>query len=373
MICIGVNYKKVPLDIRARYAFSGEERQEFQQQLKEQCGCEGSVILSTCNRSEIYACGDKEDALAERIEELLCAGRGLARRELLQQIYVYQGEQALRHLFHVTSGLDSMVLGEDEILHQVKDSYQAALLSEMSCNEINIAFQGAMGGAKSVKTETLLSRTSVSVGTLAANRIETFLKEQGGSRVLLIGITGKIGGILAKNLIAKGITDIVGTSRSPVGGVSYVERYRYLDGADVIVSATSSPHYTLLAEDVAGAITTEKERLFVDLAVPRDIDRRVAEISRCRLVDVDDFQREAKENGERKLAETDKARLILEEKLAETEKSIALSAFLEAHGESFAVLKERSFGSVFYQVRDELDGESFAALLAALSRINRQE
>lgn len=371
MNCIGVNYKKVPLEIRQRYAFSEEEQREFHKRLRENGNCTGSVIVSTCNRSELYFCGEEGDALISRVETELAAFKEMEKQEMLGQIYVYSGENALRHLFHVASGLDSMVLGEDEILRQVKDGYQLAQREGAVCNEINIAFQGALGGAKSVKTETLLSKTPVSMGTLAANRIETFLKETGGSRILLVGITGKIGSILAKNLYSKGITDIIGTSRkhfpgTDVGMVHFDERYACLDEADVIVSATSGPHYTFLARKVSAAIKQPKERLFIDMAVPRDMDRGIAELPQCSLVDIDDFKRAAAYNNEMKLKETDKAELILGERLEETLKSIYMSEFMERDGAVFEQLKNKAFGAVFYQLKEQLTGEQLKALMEAM-------
>lgn len=402
MNCIGVNYKKVPLEIRQRYAFSEEEQREFHKRLRENCGCAGSVIVSTCNRSELYFCGEESDALIARAETELAAFKGMEKQEMLGQIYVYSGENALRHLFHVASGLDSMVLGEDEILRQVKDGYQLAQKEGTVCNEINIAFQGAMGSAKSIKTETLLSKTPVSVGTLAANRIETFLRERGGGRVLLVGITGKIGSILAKNLYSKGITDIIGTSRkhfgvsgelqntsakSPgeqepsgmsaerehflgmeIGMVNFAQRYQYVDWADVVVSATSGPHYTFLAKEVSEAFRQEKERLFLDLAVPRDMDRGIAELPRCSLFDIDDFKRAAAHNNEMKLKETDKAELILAEKLEETVKSIYMSEFMDKDRAVFEKLKGKAFGAVFYQIKEQLTGEQLKMLMEAMKQ-----
>ena len=164
--------------------------------------------------------------------------------------------------------------------------------------------------------------------------------------MLLIGITGQIGGILAKNLYDKGITEITGTSRrhgmisEGIGGnyggsdriVSFADRYAYVDEADVIVSATTGPHYTFVAQKLAVHIKTAKPRLFVDLAVPRDIDRAVAELAQCELVDVDDFTRAAAHNNEIKLHEKDKAELILTEKLEETKKSIYMSDPREMEG-----------------------------------------
>lgn len=379
MNCIGVNYKKVPLEIRERYAFSAEEQREFHKRLKISAHCAGSVIVSTCNRSEIYFCGKAE--LIAGVERELAAYKELDGQEMLGQIYVYSGDAALRHLFHVTCGLDSMVLGEDEILRQVKEGYLLAQEAGAVCNEINIAFQGAMSSAKSIKTNTLLSKTPVSVGTLAANRIESFLKEQGTGKVLLIGITGQIGGILAKNLYDKGITEITGTSRrhgmisEGIGGnyggsdriVPFADRYAYVDEADVIVSATTGPHYTFVAQKLAVHIKTAKPRLFVDLAVPRDIDRAVAELAQCELVDVDDFTRAAARNNEIKLHEKDKAELILTEKLEETKKSIYMSDFMEQNGRIFAKWKDRNFESVFYRLKDRMTAEQLKGLMEAIA------
>lgn len=385
MNCIGVNYKKVPLEVRERYAFSTEEQQAFHQRLRNAAGISGSVIVSTCNRSELYFCGTADDA--EQIctvERELAAEKQIAESEMLGQIYVYSGDAALRHLFHVTCGLDSMVLGEDEILRQVKDGYLLAKEAGVVCNEINIAFQGAMSGAKSVKTNTLLSKTPVSMGTIAANRIETFLQEHGGSRVLIVGITGQIGSILAKNLYSKGITQLTGTSRHHSGFdgrflnmeiamVDFTDRYQYVDEADVIVSATTGPHYTFLAKETADAIHTVKPRLFVDMAVPRDIDRKVAEINGCVFTDIDDFKRAASDNNAIKLRETDKAELILAEKLEETKKSIRMSDFMEKDGSIFARWKARPFGTVFYKLKDQLTAEQLRAVMDALEQVDASE
>lgn len=375
MNCIGVNDKKASLPMRERYAFSAEEQAQFHRILKEKYGCAGSVIVSTCNRSEIYFCGE-----SSRVEQAFAEYKGLPKGEVMERIYSYAGENALRHLFYVAGGLDSMVLGEDEILRQVKEGYQLAHGEGCTCNEINIAFQGAFACAKDIKTNTLLSKTPVSMGTLAANRIEAFLREYGGGSVLLVGITGKIGGILAKNLWDKGIRDIVGTTRKRAGLVStfsnreirmvdFAERYDYVDGADVVVSATAGPHYTFLAGRVKEAVKTEKPRLFLDMAVPRDMDAEIGALPGTELLNIDDFGRMASRNNAIKIKETEAAALILGEHVEETLKSILTSAFLEQNGKAFAQLKEQHFGNVFYRLREELTAEQWRALLAAVERL----
>lgn len=375
MNCIGVNDKNGSLPLRERYAFSAEERRRFHGILKETCGCTGAVILSTCNRSEIYFCGD-----AGRVEQALAEYKGIPKSEVLAHIYSYAGEQALRHLFFVACGLDSMVLGEDEILRQAKDAYGIAKELGCTCNEINIAFQGAFGCAKDIKTNTLLSRTPVSVGTLAANRIEAFLRENGGGYVLLVGITGKIGSILAKNLLDKGIREMIGTTRRHAGVfrtfsdneiqmVDFADRYRYVDGAAVVVSATAGPHYTFVADRIRGMADCGRPRLFIDLAVPRDMDAEIGDIPGITLLNIDDFRRMAASNNALKLKEMDKAELILGGHVEETSKSISMSAFMERHKEAFAALSGQSFGSVVYRLRDELSGEQWNALLKAIERL----
>lgn len=378
MNCIGVNYKKVPLEIREKYAFSREEQTEFSGLLKEKYGISSVVILSTCNRSEIYFCGESDKI--EQMEYALAEFKNISREDILNHIYTYQEERALRHLFLVASGLDSMVLGEDEILRQVKESYGQALEENRSCNEMNIAFQGALSSAKSIKTVTLLSKTPVSTGTLAANEIEEFLKGNKAGKILIVGITGKIGSILTKNLYSKKMTNIVGTSRKHSGITEYFtdmdivmmdfsRRYEMLDEADVIVSVSMSPHYTFTAEKVREYIKTEKIRLFLDMAVPRDMDKAIAEIPGCQLVDIDDFERMAACNNELKLKETDKARVLLEEKLEETIKNIVMSSFMEQKGEWFETIKKREFGSVFYQMKEHLSSEHFKALAEAVEQL----
>ncbi len=378
MDCISINYKKVPLDIREKYAFSAKEQTAFAGFLKGKYGIDCVVIVSTCNRSELYFCSDGDTS--GRMEHALAEYKNIPREDILNHIYSYQGDRALRHLFFVASGLDSMVLGEDEILHQVKESYGQALREGRSCNEMNIAFQGALCCAKSIKTETLLSKTPVSTGTLAANTIEEFLHKDRDKKVLIVGITGKIGGILAKNLYGKNIKNITGTSRKHVSvtesvvcpGIvmtDFAKRYEILDEMDVIVSASTSPHYTFTAEKVREYLKTEKPRMFLDMAVPRDMDRAIAGLSDCRLVDMDDFGRMQTSNHGIKQKEVVKAQALLEEKLDETIKDMAMSSFMEQKRELFEQMKKREFGSVFYQMKEHLSSENFRALVEAVEQL----
>lgn len=383
MKCIGINYKKVDIDVREKYSFTKSQQEEMYAYLMRQ-GIRGIVILSTCNRSEIYFTYDGEDNDVEMVINAISQVKNIPTDKIMESVYVYSDKNAVRHLFTVTAGLDSMILGEDEILRQVKESYQYSFENGYVENEINMTFQGAFNCAKTIKTDTMLSKTPVSYGTLAANYIEDFFSETGGGTVLIIGITGKIGSILAKNLYSKGITDIIGSRRSRSGvcqevvldgravkNIDFDSRYQYLDEADVIVSATSSPHFTLVSDKVKNALTCRKKRLFIDMAVPHDIDKRVKKLEDCIYMDIDDFKTMAEKNSEIKIKEADKAAAIVDEKADETAKAVSMSKFMVSHGGLVDRLKQENFMKIFLQLKERMSSEQFEDILKILVELMR--
>lgn len=239
MHCISISHKTTPVNIRELFSFSVDDQLEFQKQILMDDEILGCVIVSTCNRSEIYLSGNKNTI--NRVQNQLAKFKNIKQNEISKYFNVYSNEGAIKHLFRVACGLDSMVLGEDEILRQVKDAYQLSLKNKFVNTELNMIFQGAFNSAKAIKTDTKLSNTPVSIGTLTANKITEYLKKSQSSNVLIVGITGKIGSIVAKNLICKGI-NIIGTSRShnisnelfsnigTIKMVEYKDRYKYLEG-----------------------------------------------------------------------------------------------------------------------------------------------
>ena len=421
MECISISFRSAPEEIRKRFAFpAGEagtaEREAFLEEAGE------AVLLSTCNRTEVYAAGEGS---LERLEELLARKSGMAVTQVRRIAGRFAGEKACAHLYRVACGMDSMVVGEDEILGQVRAAYLFS--AERGCCgwELNTVFQGALACAKKIKTRTLLSKTSVSAATLACAeifRFERLLEEEkaasaagpdgpgnmpvgkaGGKKgektklqVLLVGGSGKMGGSILKNLLARENIHVYATRRSHGLGeressrlsvVDYRERYRFLERADVIVSATESPHYTFTAgeaeeylrgtgtaegsETAEGAGTTEsskaeKKRLFIDIAVPADIDRQIASLPGCRVVGMDDFERLAEENNRKKQQAVQDAWALLEEELEELYKSLL---FHETAGE-LERIRERFAGysvdRFLFWLKDRLDAASLKAVLQAL-------
>ena len=197
MFCISVSFKKTPLPVRQRFAFSKEEQEHFLFRLMEKQEITGGVVVSTCNRSELYFTGTKENV--DEVENQLSLVKTIEKEQIKKYGLYYQGKKAVQHLFRVVCGLDSMVLGEDEILHQVKEAYLFAKSNGYTNGELNIIFQSAFNCAKLSKNKTRLSSTPLSVGTLTAKVVEEYLKAETGKtnqRVLVIGATGKIADLM---------------------------------------------------------------------------------------------------------------------------------------------------------------------------------
>lgn len=383
MFCLSVSYKKTPLPIRQKFSFSIEEQNLLLSDLITKKQITGGVVVSTCNRSEIYFTGAKK-AVAS-VEHALAAFKRLEEKDIKKYCLAYGGKSAVRHLFKVTCGLDSMVLGEDEILRQVKEAYLSAAESAYTDSELNITFQGALNCAKQAKSTTKLSTTPVSIGTLTANETERYLKTEAArenqeSLVLVVGATGKIGRIVAKDLIAKGIT-VIGTSRSHHPGteetfaemhgirfVDFHDRYAYINQADAVISATASPHYILTAEDYEEKITEKKPRLLIDLAVPYDIDPAIEKMDLVQLRDIDYFTALSKENNQIKRGELKKASQLLEECVEDTLKKVYIRDF---RTETEQKQKEEWFRKMLYYLKETLDSEQLKAVLEKISETEK--
>ena len=340
MFCISASYKKVPVAIRQYFAFTEEEQCIFINKLIEERVIRGAVILSTCNRSELYFTGDGSSV--EEIAKKLALYKKINGSDIKKYCLFYGGANAVKHLFNVTCGLDSMVLGEDEILRQVKEAYLDAAKANHTDGELNIIFQDALNCAKSGKSRTRLSTTPVSVATITANTIEKYIEENNftGSdrKVMVIGITGKTGGTVARDLISKGIP-VIGTSRRHrqedniygsrmAGIIGFKERYMYINQVCAIASATTSPHYTLTYEEYLKYAGGSKKQLLIDLAVPYDIDRALAGLKDIKLLDIDYFNTLSNKNINIKLSEISKAEEVIAECVENTMKKIYMRKFL---------------------------------------------
>ena len=374
MECISISHKTAESADRQRCFIVKEEREDCLREMLAVCGMEQCVLVSTCNRTEVYVPGEANRFRA--LEEALagatgCDGewiRGLARR--------YQGRKALQHLFRVVCGMESMVIGEDEILGQVRDAYIHAKEAGCTGYELNCIFQAALACAKRVKTETMLSKTSVSVATLAAN--EVFRLPGTEKNVLIIGASGKMGMTVMKNLACRETVRIFGTFRShnalltQAAGkadatlIPYEERYACMDKMDAVISATSSPHYTVTKKQLEPALRREKERLFLDISVPPDIDREIQTLPGVHLRNIDAFRELAKTNNDLKQQEAVQAERMIEQGLDEWKRDVLLHGFLPELPAVKAKMAEIPFEKLVYRAKADMDAGQFEALLAVL-------
>lgn len=370
MFAISISYKNVPAKIREQYALSEENGIVLQEQLKKS-GIGQSVYLNTCNRCELYGVGSYEEAL--RVFAGFCHVDPSLVREHAR---FYDGVEALRHLFRVTVGIESMVIGEDEILGQVKNAYERARLHDFTEYELHTVFQAAIGCSKKIKTETMLSKSSVSVATLAADRCHKFRK--GPKKILIIGATGDTGKKIIQNLLSFGDCEIIATVRrehslsNQLTIVSYEDRYHYLDEADIVISATKSPHYTLTYTKIEQEQLSQKPRLFMDLSIPRDIDEGVLRIPETTLITMDEIEGMAAKNNALKMAEVEVAEEMVAESLDEIQKVLAFHAFIPL----FNRMKERQteqFAQFVYKYRDMSTAPEFESFIHVLEKMEQEE
>lgn len=376
MYCMSVSHKKAPVNIRERFSFGAEEKTEFIKRISKKEAVAGVVVLCTCNRSEIYVSGTK-NAIRE-LQQEVAEFKQIRLEKLLKYLNIYSGESAIGHLFKVACGLDSMVLGEDEILGQVKDAYQTSKDQGAADYELNVLFQKAVTSAKRIKTDTKLSRTPLSIATLVANEVFRFEKESGEKKVMVIGMTGKMGNTITKNILSKPGIEVIGTVRSHksdltlevksdrVKIIDYKDRYRYMDEMDIVISATLGPHYTVTYEELSGKLSGEKKRLFIDVAVPVDMDPAIRKAEGLTLYDIDYFETLSKNNTEMKLKELDRARAIMEEDLDGAIKEVVFHPYIRRMDELKEAFSGKRLDTLLYQIRDHVSSEELKVVLKTL-------
>ena len=387
---ISISHKVAPLAIRELFAFPEEKQHAFMKEVIVRKDASECVMISTCNRTEVYTWADDSNTHFTEVKNLLLEFAGALEIEHIEDyVRFYQGNKAVRHLFQVAAGLDSLVLGEDQILGQVKRAHEQARMIDACGVYLNTLFRHAVTAAKKVKTDTDLSRTSVSTATMAVKAAEQALGSLKGKKVMLIGASGKIGSVVLKNLQCIDGVEVYITARN-MGKASedrhhrityqvmeYEKRYELAAQMDAIISATGSPHYTLTYDKLSKRWTDGRTRALVDLAVPLDIDVKVDRIPGVKRYDMDAFQELTKTNNERKLYEVLAADQILEACQLDFERWMVYQQALpeigrlkvwmlqEAERKGF----EKAIDKLFYKLRDHLDPEELKSFFEHMKEI----
>jgi glutamyl-tRNA reductase len=303
-----MSHRSAPVEVRERVAFPPCAGRAFLRRMGEEAAIEEAVLLSTCNRTEVYAVVETESA-RDRILDLLAQDRGVDRDSLERDTYWLTDAEAVRHLYRVASSLDSMVVGEAQILGQVREAYRAATEEQRTGPVLNRLFHTSLRVGKRVRSETGIGDSSLSVPHVAVKLAEDVFGTLERRRALVLG-AGEMSELVIKHLKGRGVTELRIANRTPerarllverVGGraVPFDALVDELSEVDVVVSSTGAGDWVVRSETVAAALDVRDEPLFfIDIAVPRDVDPVVQTLGRVFVYDIDDLQAVVERNAD---------------------------------------------------------------------------
>jgi glutamyl-tRNA reductase len=342
---IGVNHRTAPVEVREKLAFPENELPGALKQLCARPGVEEAMILSTCNRVEVAVIGDND----AEVTQFLAAIRGLEAKGIEQYLYRHTGADALRHLFRVAASLDSMVVGEPQILGQLKAAYQVAKDTGSLSGPLETVLSRAFGVAKRVRTETEIGQSAVSVSYAAVELAREIFGSLKGRRVLLIG-AGKMSELAARHLRRSGASDILVTNRTRSRAeematlfegrvIDYTGFQKVLPEVDIIITSSGAPEYILRPQEMKRAIDARRNKpmFLIDIAVPRNVDPAVNKIDNVFLYDIDDLQRVVETNVSLRKQEAEQAEEIVAEEVQRTLSNLRLREV----GPTIAALQEQ--------------------------------
>jgi glutamyl-tRNA reductase len=323
LLALGISHRTAPLELRERLALTEGRAVGVLGELTSSEQVREAAALSTCNRTELYL------VVADPVEAESAALGALARQaeirptELVGHLYSLRSSDAARHLFRVTAGLDSMILGEAEIQGQVKRAYELALVEGATGPILNRLFRGALAAGGRARDETGISRRGVSISSVAVELAQRTLGDLAERRVLVIG-AGETAELVARALVARGVSTVFIANRRYDRAIGLAQRFggravrfdelpAQLEAADIVVSATNSPHHIVERDDLSQVMRQRGGRplLIVDIAVPRDVDPACGELPGVSLHDVDDVQQIVATNTGEREAEARRAEQIL--------------------------------------------------------------
>ncbi len=327
LLLVGVSHRTAPVDLRERIDFSTRGVEAAVVSLASRPSNSEAAVLSTCNRAEIYLAVEEADAAREDVLQFLREFHNVEPVEVRPHLYEKQDAEAAGHLFRVASGLDSLVIGEPQILGQVKDAYAVAS-AQQSCGPLlNKLFHSSFLAGKRVRTETSLGEGAVSVSYAAVALARKIFGTLESRTVVVVG-AGEMGKLTAVHLKAQGIRRMVITSRTIAHATALAEEIgaaavpwdrmtAALGDADIVITATGANLPILMRADVAGVMRPRRNRplFIIDIAVPRDVDPAAGELDQVFLYNIDDLQAIVQENLSRRAAEMTRAERIIDEEV----------------------------------------------------------
>ncbi|CAH0119152.1 MULTISPECIES: glutamyl-tRNA reductase [unclassified Paenibacillus] len=369
IIVVGLNYRTTPLEVREKFAFSEKVLPEALRQLKQTKSVLECVIVSTCNRTELYVVVDRLHMCGHFVRSFMEQWFQIPRREFTHHLYIYEDEQAIEHLFRVASGLDSMVIGETQILGQVKNALALAQQSQTTGAWFNTLFKQAITMAKRAHAETAIGEAAVSVSYAAVELGKRIFGKFAGKKVLILG-AGKMSELTVKHLYAGGAEEVTVANRTlpraeqlavKLGGKACTlrEGLGRLHEMDIVISSTGSEQFVLMQDEVKAAMNKRRGRplFMIDIAVPRDLDPNISQIPNVFLYDIDDLQGIVESNLEQRRKESAKIEAMIAaemEAFRQWLKTLGVSPLIRALQEKSAHIHEETMESLLNKL-PELD------------------
>ena len=328
LLLTGLNHRTAPVEVRERLAFDVQAIPEALGRLRQRPGLLEGMILSTCNRVEVAVTAEEETDAGSAVEGFLAEARSVDPAIVSPHLYHYQGPDAIRHMFRVASSLDSMVVGEPQILGQMKEAYNVAKASGAVSGFLEQVVSSAFKVAKRVRSETEIGESAVSISYAAVELARDIFGSLKGQRVLVIG-AGKMALSAVRHLRRAGVEEILVTNRTreralvladEVGGqvIDYNRFHEALPEVDILLASSGASQYIITLEEMRSAISKRRNRpmFLIDIAVPRNIDPAIEKLDNVFLYDIDDLDKVVDENLKGRMGVAEQAELIIGEEVS---------------------------------------------------------
>jgi glutamyl-tRNA reductase len=328
---VGLSHKTAPVEIREKLTFPANRQEEALSMLTSTPAVNEAVIVSTCNRTEIYCVTGSGVDGPQAVIDFIAGYHGLDRHDLARYLYIAEGEAVVRHLFRVVASLDSMVLGEAQILGQVKEAYEASFNAGASQRIFNKLFRQSFELGKRVRNETEIGENAVSISYAAVELAKQVFDSLEGRTILVLG-AGKMSELTAKHLVSNGVKKVLVANRTyeraqeladkfDGEAILYDALFDRMGEADIVISSTAATHYVVTKEKVAASRRGRRGSplFFIDIALPRDIDPAVNDLADVYLYNIDDLNGVVSQNLEERMREAERAEVIIAEEMASFE------------------------------------------------------
>jgi glutamyl-tRNA reductase len=371
-LVIGLNHNTADIEVREKFAFNGSKLDEGLKAFKELSVVEEGIILSTCNRVELYANVSDIDKAILDIKGFLSSFHNIPLESLNRALYIYTDKEAVRHIFRVASSLDSMIVGEPQILGQVKDAFELALQKKTTGVLLNKLMKKAISVAKRVRTETKIAENAVSISFAAVELAKKIFTDLSKKVFMLLG-AGEMAELAAKHLITSGVKEVLVSNRTyeracelakelKGKAVRFDDFINEMVRTDIVICSTGAPTYILTKSQMHKVMRERRQRqvFIIDISVPRNIDPEINDLENVYLYNIDDLQGVVDANIFERKKEAEKAEKIVDE---EVEKFIKWQESLDSVP-TIVALREKA---------EEIKKEELERLLNKLNNLSKEE